>query len=156
MKRTRKQIKSDRLWKHWLYWLGEHPAFDHNLKEIKDYNPELYRNAMKNYQTHGRKALSNDEFYGVKPLLDAQKAKEIFLTSLAEESLEYYCKRWGWILPWQHTIDGGRRENIDRLTKVAILRTIKSIQKDPFDFFQRHPGIKPHIKQKYINYLANE
>jgi hypothetical protein len=154
--KKRKQIRKDRLWKHWLYWLSD-DAFDHNLKKIENYDPEKYRNAMDKWQTHGRKALTDDEFQGVKPLIDAQKAKEIFLTSLAEESAEFWSKGWGWIYPWQHTIDMRNTDSkkMDRLTYVAILRTMKSIAEDPHDFFERHPGIKPEIKDRFFSYRVD-
>ncbi len=155
MKKTRKQIKSDRLWKHWLYWLADE-VFDNNLKKIENYDPEKYRSAMYKWQTYGGKSLTDDELSGVKPLIDAQKAKEIFLTSLAEESMEYWSKGWGWIWPWRHTIDARKTDirKMDRLTYVAILRTIRSIEKDPHDFFERHPGISDRLKARYFSIRA--
>ncbi|MFZ4765828.1 MAG: hypothetical protein ACOYMN_12830 [Roseimicrobium sp.] len=151
-RRTRKQVRADRLWRHWLSWMGE--PYGPDLKRIEGYEPEKYRSAFERFQTHGRKGLSVDELYGIHPLLAAQKAKEVTLTSMAEESMEWWAKGNGWDIPWQHTCDtrkeGGKP--MDRLTYVAILRTRKTISKDPHDFFERHPGISAELKQRYFCY----
>ena len=130
--------------------MGE--PFGPDLKRIEDYEPEKFRAAFEHFQSRGRKGLSTEELYGIHPLVSAQKAKEVTLTSMAEESMEYWSKGWGWDVPWSHTCDT-RREGakpMDRLTYVAILRTRKSIAKDPHDFFERHPGISAEIKQRYF------
>jgi hypothetical protein len=148
--RTRKQVKADRLWKHWLSWLGE--PFGIDLRPIPNYDPSCFRVAFEHFQTHGRKGLTEHELCGIHPLLCAQKAKEITLTSMAEESMEYWSKGWGWVTPWLHTCNQVKSgEKMDRLTYVAILRTIKSIAKDPHGFFERHTGIDPKTKARYFN-----
>ena len=154
MKKTRKQVRSERLWKHWLYWLSESP-FGRDMRPLAGYSPEQYRGAFEHFQSSGRKGLTETDLEGIHPLLCAQKAKEVFLTSLAEESMEWWAKGWGWIHPWQHTLDT-RREGkpLDRLTHVAILRTVKKLAKDPFAFFQRHPGIPDELKLRYLSYVA--
>lgn len=145
--RNRKQIKADRLWKHWLYWLPEQ-CFGPDLKEIENYDPEKYRKAFEHFQTKGRKGLTEEEIYHIHPLIEAQKRKEITLSSLAEESMEWWSNLKGWIYPWLHTIEN--KGTMDRLTFIAILRTIKSIAKDPHDFFLRHPGISQQTKHRYF------
>ena len=151
MKRTRKQVKADRLWKHWLHWLSPTP-FGPDLKPIPDYNPGTYRNAFERFQTHGPKALTEAERYGITPLIAAQKAKEVFLTSLAEESMEWWAKGHGWIYPWLSTLSFRKNSPpMDRLTYVAILRTMRSLDHDSLGFFLRHPGIAPELKQRYLS-----
>lgn len=153
MRRTRKQIKADRLWKHWLSWMGE--PFGPDLKRIKNYDPSKFRDAFEMFQTHGRRALSESQLYGIEPLLAAQKAKEATLTSMAIESMEWWSKGGGWAIPWLDTLSRAKEgERMDRLTRVAILRTIKSIAKDPHNFFSRHPGIPDKLKERYFNYRA--
>ena len=150
-RRTRKQVRADRLWRHWLSWIGDPHGPD--LKRIKGYQPERYRSSFERFQTHGRKGLSEDELYGIHPLLAAQKAKEVTLTSMAEESMEWWAKGNGWAIPWYDTLKRVKNgEKMDRLTRVAILRTMKSIAKDPHDFFERHPGISAELKQRYFSY----
>lgn len=152
MKRTRKQVKADRLWKHWLHWLSPTP-FGPDLKPIPDYNPGTYRNAFERFQTHGPKALTEAERYGIAPLIAAQKAKEVFLTSLAEESMEWWAKGWGWVHPWASTLSHRNAGTpMDRLTYAAIQRTMRSLARDPLNFFLRHPGIAPELKQRYLAY----
>jgi hypothetical protein len=143
---TRKQVRANRLWKHWLSWLPEKP-FDPDLRRIDDYDPKLYRRAFEWFQSNGRRGLTPDQLRGIHPLIDAQKAKEITLTSLAEESMEWWANGWGWIHPWSSTLESGR---IDRLTRVAVLRTMKSIEQDPHAFFERHPGISQEKKWRYF------
>lgn len=122
-----------------------------DLKRIEGYQPERYRSAFERFQTHGRKGLSGDELYGIHPLVAAQKAKEVTLTSMAEESMEWWAKGFGWATPWLDTLGRVKEgEKMDRLTRVAILRTMKSIANDPHDFFERHPGISAGIKQRYF------
>jgi len=150
-RRTRKQVRADRLWRHWLSWMGE--PYGPDFKRIEGYQPEKYRSAFERFQTHGRKGLSEDELYGIHPLLSAQKAKEVTLTSMAEESMEWWSKGNGWAIPWLDTLEKVKSgEKMDRLTRVAILRTVKTIAKDPHDFFERHPGISAELKQRYFSY----
>lgn len=151
-KRTRKQVRSDRLWKHWLSWLGE--PFGPDLKRIEGYNPEAYRAAFERFQTHGKAGLTADELYGIHPLIAAQKAKEVTLTSMAQESMEFWSKGLGWDVPWKHTCRTRKIDNppMDRLTYAAILRTRKAIEQNPFAFFMRHPGIPEQMKQRYLAY----
>lgn len=151
MKKSRKQIRSDRLWKHWLYWLKP-PYFGPDWKELPNYDPEEYREAFHAFQTHGSGAVPHEKHAGLAPLVAAQRAKEVFLTTLALESFEWWAKGWGWEHPWQHTLEMGKtdQKKMDRLTKVAILRTIKSIRPDPLDFFDRHPGITAEEKVRFF------
>lgn len=152
-KRTRQHIRSDRLWKHWLYWLGDNPPFALNLQgPIPDYKPEDHRKTFEYFQTHGAKTLSSADLVGIYPLLCAQKSKEILLTSLATESMDWWAKSDGWAYPWLHTLDTRKegRNPMDRLTYVAILRTMKNLAKDPHGFFERHPGIPADLKALYF------
>lgn len=150
-RRTRKQVRADRQWKHWLYWLSPTP-FTKGLRPLENYGPEPFRDAFNRFQSSGASTLTPEELDGIHPLVCAQKAKEVFLTSLAEESMEWWSKGDGWIYPWLHTL--AERKNgekpMDRLTLVAILRTMKSIQQDSLGFFLRHPGIKESLRQKYL------
>lgn len=152
MKKTRKQIRKERQWKHWLYWLGDGPFFDSNLKEIQGYDPEKYRQAFHKFQTHGVSKLTVEEQDGIKPLVDAQKCKEIFLTSLALESLEWWSCGHGWIHPWRHTVQINKTDpkKMDRITLVAIARTIRKIREDSYGFFARHPGIREDVKARFL------
>lgn len=154
-RRTRKQIKSDRLWKHWLYWLGDGPFFNSKLETLIDYNPDLYRAAFERYQSHGKRALTAEELEGIQPLLNGQKSKEILLTSLAIESMEFWAEGCGWIHPWRHTLESPGDRPMDRLTKVAILRCIRSLKEDSIGFFIRHPGIESHRKERYLAIRLN-
>ena len=152
MKLTRKQIKANRLWKHWLYWLGDAVPFGPDLKPIPNYNPEQWRSAFERYQTLGSGGISSEALWHIAPLIAAQRSKEVFLTSLAQESLEFWASGFGWSAPWYHTLECGRSDarRMDRLTRVAILRTMRSIKADPVGFFSRHPGIKQHTKERYF------
>ena len=149
-KKTRQEVRKNRLWKHWLFWMGE--PFGPDLKRMDGWEAERYRAAFERFQSLGAKALSPDELRGIHPLIAAQKAKEVLLTSLAEESLEYWAKGWGWRVPWQHVCDTRNigRKPLDRLTYVAMLRTMKSIAADPVAFFDRHPGISTRTKERYF------
>jgi len=156
----RNKIRKDRVWNNFLYFCNfkKWPAFI-NLKEITDYNPEDYREAFERYQTGGKHALKNaQELLYIQPILDGQRQKEILLDSLAEESMEYWAKGWGWIYPWVHTLD----MKVDRLTKVAILRSLRTMlgtklncteyhPENILNFFVRHPGIKPKTKKRFLD-----
>ena len=149
--RTRKQIKSDRLWRHWLYWVGDAIPFGPDLKPIQNYDPNQWRSEFERFQSKGPSGMSSDVLWHIAPLIAAQRAKEVFLTSLAEESLEFWSEGAGWALPWLHTIDTRNRDRpMDRLTYVAILRTMKSIKVDPLNFFMRHPGISEKRKKEAL------
>ncbi len=147
VKRTPKKIKNqrkkDRLWKHWLYWLGQPPYWD-NWHEYKSYNPEKFRIAFENFQTHGRKALSDEDWFGIQPLISAQNQKEFFLTGVCEECLEFWSQNCGWIWPLNHSISLEK----DRLTKVALLKIRKRILEDGSEtFLLGHPKISAKQKE---------
>lgn len=144
---NRKQIKADRLWKHWLSWLGGHYGPD--LKYIENYNPNEHRKDFEHFQTHGRKGMTEKQIYGIHPILCAQKAKESTLTQMAIESMEWWSKGLGWAIPWLDTLSRVA-EPMDRLQRLAILRTMKSIALDPQGFFERHPGILPEQKSRFF------
>lgn len=149
MKLSRKRIKANRLWKHWLSWMGE--PYGPDLKPIKGYNPDKHRAAFERFQSHGRSKLTAEQLRGIHPLLAAQKAKEVTLTSMAEESMEWWANGNGWAAPWLDTLSRVKAgEKMDRLTRVAILRTMKTIEKDPHSFFERHPGISDELKRRYF------
>ncbi len=146
MKKTRKQIRRDRLWKHWLSFLSK-KCYGPDFKEIKDYNPELWRNAFEKFQTYGKSKLTKEEIYNIEPLIAAQKSKEITLTSLAEESMWYWSTGGGWIYPWL----GSLQKPIERLFRVAILRTMRKIRDSgSLEFFLSHPGISEETKTRYL------
>ncbi len=149
-RRTRKQVKADRLWWHWLFWLSDTPM-GRDLKPIENYRPEEWREPFDRFQSCGASCLSSRELDSIYPLICAQRAKEVVLTSLAEESMEWWAKGDGWIYPWLHTL---QTKGLDRLTRVAILRTMKSIAKDPVDFFNRHPGLTPKTKERFFSLKA--
>ena len=148
---TRQQIRSNRLWKHWKSWLPS-PVFGLDMRRIDSYDPEPWRDAFQRFQTHGRHALTEAEYEGIWPLICAQKNKEITLTSLVDESMEWWANRWGWIYPFADFLAGGG----DRLTRLAVMRTMKNIAQDSIGFFLRHPGIKHDIKMNRIARIANE
>jgi hypothetical protein len=149
-RRTRKQVKADRLWRHWLFWLSDTPM-GRDLRLLENYNPERWRKAFEWFQSYGPLVLAEDELDGIYPLICAQRAKEVVLTSLAEESMEWWAKGQGWVYPWLHTL---QTKGLDRLTRVAILRTMKSIAKDPVSFFNRHPGLTPKTKERFFSLKA--
>jgi len=146
VKRTSKKIKNqrkkDRVWKHWLRWLGKPPYWD-NLVEYKNYDPEKFRESFENFQTHGPKSLTGDELVGIQPLISGQNQKEFFLTGVCEECLDFWSHNAGWIHPLRHSISLEK----DRLTKVALLKIEKRIKQEGAEtFLLNHPRIS--VKQK--------
>ena len=155
----RTKTRKDRTWNHFIYYsdFSKWSPFI-NMKEIKDYNPEHWRVAFEMYQEKGRKFITPEEYDFIQPILNGQRTKEIMLDSLAEESMEFWAKGWGWIIPWVHTLE----TVTDRLTKVAILRTLRKIlgtklnsrdyhPESIIEFFKRHPGISEKSKQRYFD-----
>lgn len=143
--KTRKQIRKDRRWNEFVLHLPR-PMFDHDGNRLQSYDANAWRNAFERFQEDGAASLTPDELRGIHPLVCAQKNKEIMLTSLAEESMEWWAKGWGWIHPWQAVLDG----KPSRLLRLAILRTIKTISTDPHGFFERHPGISDGVRNRYF------
>ena len=154
MQITRKQIKANRSWKHWLYWLEPEP-WGEDGQRIKNYDPEKYREAFNYFQSNGRRGLTDDQVTGIYPLIQAQKAKEITLNMMVEESMYFWSDGGGWRTPWRCTLDLNKTDTkkFDRLTLVAILRIMRSIDADPLDFFARTTSISPQIKIKYYERL---
>ena len=156
VKSSKKEIRNMRLWQHFKYYLPV-KVFNSRLSVIEDYNPEIHKNNFFKYQSYGRKSLSESELEGIKPLIDAQALKEIFLNSLVIETLEWDANGWGWIYPINSTLSG----KLDRLTRLAILKIKKGLSgdKDEFtfadrlDFYQRHPisGLWKNEFDKLIN-----
>ena len=159
LKKRKQKIRKDRVWNHFMYWCdfeNNKPFID--LQVVVDYDPNDWRDAFERYQTNGAKALSTIELKFIEPIVNGQRIKEITLNGLATESLEFWANSWGWIYPW---IDSLTREPFyDRLTKVAILRTIRKMQggkkghynpNSVIDYFMSHPGISEKTKQYYLN-----
>jgi len=149
---TRKQIRKNRWWRHILSHLPQR-VFGSDMREIKDYHPEQWRDAFERFQSHGNQALTEIEREGILPLIAAQKGKEILLTSLAEECMSFWAKGWGWIHPIASTLAKPvqpEEKRVDRLTRVAILRMLRNMRADVVDFFIRHPGIKEDTKQRHL------
>lgn len=143
MKRTKKQIKKDRWWKHIKWWLK--PPFFINLKQDENWNPDEWRNAFERYQSNGSKALSEDELNGIQPLIAAQIQKEACLSSHACEAMEFWAAGQGWSIPiW----DSLKRGGYDRLTRLALLRMRRAMENDVIAFFKSHPGIPEAIKER--------
>lgn len=142
IKLTKKEIKNNRLWEHFKSFIS-YPIFDSKLRKIENYDPEQYKEAFFHFQTHGRKGLTAEQIEGIKPLIDAQKNKEITLNSLIMEIFELDSKNWGWIYP----INSILSYKMDRLTRLAILRIKRRLQpKNEFygfgnrlEFYLSHP-----------------
>lgn len=140
---SKKQIRQNRLWRHFKLFITE-PIFDNESRKITNYNPELYKEAFLQYQTSGAKGLSEEQLEGIKPLIDAQKQKEITLNSLVMETFEWDSKGWGWTYPISDVLS---RKELDRLTVLAILRIKRQLQNksgektfvDRLEFYKRHP-----------------
>lgn len=143
-------IRRDRLWKHWKSWLSS-PLFDINGNRLDAYDPEPWRAAFERFQSHGKSALTDAEYAGIWPLICAQKNKEITLTSLVDESMEWWANRWGWIYPFLSFLG---ESGVDRLTRLAVLRIMKGVAQDSLGFFLRHPGIPEDRKMKRIAMIA--
>lgn len=148
---TRKQIRKNRWWKHILGHLPQQ-IFGTDLRRLENYDPEKWRGAFEDFQSNGLGNLSPEEREGIHPLIQAQRQKEILLTELATECMEYWANGWGWMIPIRSTLDG--EPKLDRLTKVAILRMMKTMEENypvgVVDFFCRHPGIKESQRQRYL------
>lgn len=155
-KQRKKKTKSDRLWKHFMYWCDfkNNPPFI-NLVEVKDYKPEKWRNAFERLQERGAKSLTAEELQNIKPILDGQRQKEIFLNGIIEEGMEFWSTGHGWWYPLYASF----KDCDDRLTKVAIGKIIRNLygygkkEYSPMaaiDFFIRTPSISPRIKEKLI------
>ena len=122
MKLTKKQIRANRLWNHFKSYIS-YPIFNSSGHKVDNYDPEPWRDAFMRYQSLGRKALTEEEREGIKPLIDAQANKEIFINSLVLETLEFDAKGWGFIHPINSTLDTG----VDRLTKRALLKIKRNL-----------------------------
>ncbi len=83
---------TDSRWQQYKAFLGD-VLFDSRMRRIEGHGPELWRESFEAYQTSGPSVLSELELEGIKPLLDAQINKEIFLNGLAEECFEWRAKR---------------------------------------------------------------
>jgi hypothetical protein len=153
-KQRKKKIKADRLWRHFMYWCDfkNNPPFI-NLVEVQDYDPEKWRNAFERFQERGAKSLTTEELQNIKPILDGQRQKEIFLNGIIEEGMEFWSTGHGWWYPLYASF----KDCDDRLTKVAIGKIIRNLygygkkEYDPMasvDFFLRTPCISDRIKSK--------
>ena len=153
-KLKRQQIRKNRIWKHFLYWCNfkENPPFI-NLQEIQDYDPEKWRTTFELCQEQGRKKLTSEELLNIKPILDGQRQKEIFLNGIITESMEFWAMGYGWMPPLYASF----KECSDRLTKVAIGKIIKNMYGDKeyephaaLNFFLRTSSISERIKSKLL------
>lgn len=115
-------------------------CWDENLKEIdlSSYNPEDWRGAWERFDTYGRKSVSEEELYMLKPLLDAKGNYNLFLSSLVEETFEWWSKGHGWYYPIYHTLQTCHC----KITKVAILKIVRQLQDNALKFFISHPYMR--------------
>lgn len=148
---TRKQIKKNRTWNHFKWWVGDGPHFIDN-KEVVDYEPEKWRDAFERYQSYGPKALTTEEHINIKPLLDGQRQKEICLNGHVAECMEWWAHHRGWIWPLRDSLLRGK---YDRLTRLAMLRMMRSMSEDIVGFFERHPGIEDDVRQRHFSTYAS-
>ena len=146
-KKRKRQIRRDRTWNHFLYWLSDLKFHSNFTKWVEPYNPEDHRLDFEEYQSHGARNLTAEQIEGIKPLLDGQVSKEITLNLLVEESMEWWAHGAGWTYPFLSFLSFKN----DRLTKVAVLRIKKQLQEDNIGFWMRHPGISEDSKQKYLS-----
>lgn len=151
MKLSKKQIRKNRTWKHFLFWLGSGPHFI-DMKQAKGYNPEQWRDAFERYQSQGPKALSEQELAGIQPLLDGQRQKEICINGHVAEAMEWWASHQGWMHPLRDSL---LRGGYDRLTRLSLLRIIRGLTDDTMSFFQRHPGLDEKVKQRHFLTYAN-
>lgn len=157
---TKQEIRKNRWWKHILSYLPS-KVFGFDLRRIQNYNPEQWRDAFERFQSSGIKALMPFEREGIDPLISAQRGKEIFLTAIATECMEFWSNGWGWMIPINDVLQKRVGEpSLDRLTRVAILRMRKTMLENypvgVVDFFCRHPGIKESQRERYLAvFLAN-
>lgn len=119
---NRKQIKQNRLFNHFKSYIPD-KIFGSDLREIINYNPDLYRDLFLKYQSYGRKSLSSIELENIKPLVDAQSLKEITINSIIMETFEWDSRGWGWIYPINNILSS----KLDRLTKLSLLRIKKRL-----------------------------
>lgn len=124
MRLSRKIIRQNRLWSHFLYWLGDGPHFHSDGSRWDDYEPERWRKTFLNFQSNGRRGLSPDEIDGITPLIDGQRRKELTLNSLVIEMLIWDSEGWGYIHPAMHVLE----TKMDRLTRLSVLRTLNNIR----------------------------
>lgn len=144
--KSKEQIRKDRTWRHFLFWLGKGPHFI-NMKEAHGYDPEMWRVAFERYQSQGAASLSPAELSGIQPLIDGQRQKEICLNGHVSESMEWWASHQGWIHPLRDSL---MRGGYDRVTKLALLRIVRAMKKDVISFFQRHPGIEEKVKERHF------
>lgn len=70
-----------------------------------DYQPDdVAWEIFSRIQSHGHRAVTEDERRVVAPLIDAQQNKEITIKTLAAEMAEWWCMRVGWAWPMAATI----------------------------------------------------
>lgn len=155
--KSKKQIKQDRLWEHFKYFLPD-KIFKSDLTKWHNYNPELYKQIFLDYQSYGRKNLTLEQLENIKPLLDGQRQKEIFLNSVVMEIFEWDSKGWGWIYP----IDSILSEKLDRLTRLSLLKIRKRLRgknknlyfPNRLNFYLSHP-IKDLWPSEFGKHLSN-
>jgi hypothetical protein len=148
----KKQIRKNRTWKHFLSWLGNAPYY-FELKEIKDYQPEKWRDAFERFQTFGPKSLTVEEFIHIQPLISGQKAKEICINGHVEEAMDWWSSLQNWSIPFKDSL---LRGGYDRLTRLSLLRIMKSIQEDGIGFFSKTTSIDGNIKSRFFDtYVIN-
>ena len=72
---TRKKIRKERLWNHFKYYIPNR-VFGSDLREIRNYDPELYKDKFLDFQSNGRRNLTLEDYENIKPLIDAQGLKD--------------------------------------------------------------------------------
>lgn len=137
---SKKAIRQEGLWRHFKSFLPS-PCFRSNLEVWQDYDPEQFKAAFLEFQTHGSSSLTTEEKEGIGPLVAAQGRKEITINSLVMECFEWDAKGWGWQYPLRSTIEG----KPERMFRVALLRIERALKgaggfAGRLEWFMRHPA----------------
>lgn len=152
-KMTKKEIRKKRDSEHWKFWLPD-PLFDWEGKKTTDYDADKWIPAFLVFQSHGRGPLSEDEWNGIQPLISGQRNKEITISSIIEESMEFWANGWGCLVPLRHTFDTNKTDarKLDRKTLAAMIKIFRQIREDSVGFFKRTSAISEDKKTRYINH----
>ena len=105
-------------------------------------------------QTYGKKSISIEEYEELKPLIQAQEAKESQIKGLVEDIAYFWSMGLGWYLPLMGDIKNefkDRHKTKDYIYIKALIKIARELQEDVLDFLMRYTGFDNERKQKYLN-----
>lgn len=144
--KQRKKFRNDRFLKHIYNFV------DRNYHKDFILTTEIGDSFIK-FQTYGATKLTKDQLNSIKPMIYAQKLKEITIKLFVQELAHWWSTNSGWIYPAANTI-----ENItgDWVMKKALLEIKTKIwNSDMVTFLESYTGLTQEQKDKYLNFWLN-